>query len=162
MTHNDICPTVLRPLLSSSRANIPQAWILSRVHRRIALRFDMVLCYLYHQYCNWQYTHFNWVIRQGHISSLIPFLLQAARSRNARSAQTARAVQKSGPHYWEHLEKSHSFSEDEVLGIRIELLAWYRTHRRKLPWRGDPPPYGKVEVNILARHLYHASFCIPD
>jgi A/G-specific adenine glycosylase len=22
------------------------------------------------------------------------------------------------------------------------LLQWYRENRRKLPWRGDPPPYG--------------------
>ena len=35
----------------------------------------------------------------------------------------------------------HHFAPDEVLRFRAELLRWYDTHRRKLPWRGDPPPY---------------------
>ena len=34
--------------------------------------------------------------------------------------------------------------QEEVWAIRQALLAWYRAHRRKLPWRGDPPPYGTV------------------
>ena len=35
----------------------------------------------------------------------------------------------------------HQFAPDEVLRFRAELLRWYDAHRRKLPWRGDPPPY---------------------
>jgi len=35
----------------------------------------------------------------------------------------------------------HDFSPKEVSFIRRELLKWYDANRRKLPWRGDPPPY---------------------
>lgn len=28
-----------------------------------------------------------------------------------------------------------------VASLQEELLGWYRAHRRKLPWRGDAPPY---------------------
>lgn len=35
----------------------------------------------------------------------------------------------------------HDFDEDEAALIRQSLLTWYRANRRKLPWRGDPPPY---------------------
>jgi A/G-specific adenine glycosylase len=46
-------------------------------------------------------------------------------------------------HQWaEHNDDSfHDFSPEEAKAIRLALLPWYRTHRRKLPWRGDPPPY---------------------
>ena len=35
----------------------------------------------------------------------------------------------------------HDFTPDEVTFIRKSLLQWYDQNRRKLPWRGDPPPY---------------------
>lgn len=35
----------------------------------------------------------------------------------------------------------HKFSEEEAHAIREKLLMWYRQHRRKLPWRGDPSPW---------------------
>ena len=41
-----------------------------------------------------------------------------------------------------HTLAYHSFSDVEVDAIRSHLLAWYRANRRRLPWRGDPPPYG--------------------
>jgi len=34
-----------------------------------------------------------------------------------------------------------AFPEAERAELRRKLLAWYDAHRRKLPWRGDPPPY---------------------
>jgi A/G-specific adenine glycosylase len=35
----------------------------------------------------------------------------------------------------------HNFTEEEADGIRSALLEWYANNRRKLPWRGDPPPF---------------------
>ncbi len=35
----------------------------------------------------------------------------------------------------------HNFTEDEATQIRSALLEWYANNRRKLPWRGDPPPF---------------------
>ena len=35
----------------------------------------------------------------------------------------------------------HALTDDEAATIRNALLIWYRQHRRKLPWRGDPPPW---------------------
>lgn len=35
----------------------------------------------------------------------------------------------------------HNFTNDEAVAIRSALLEWYTSHRRKLPWRGDPPPF---------------------
>ncbi|CAI5747191.1 unnamed protein product [Peronospora destructor] len=40
-----------------------------------------------------------------------------------------------------HKAVRHDFQSPELLAIRTELLEWYDAHRRKLPWRGDPPPY---------------------
>lgn len=39
---------------------------------------------------------------------------------------------------------AHTFTDDEVVGVRRELLTWYHGHRRKLPWRGDGVPGGTV------------------
>lgn len=42
----------------------------------------------------------------------------------------------------EHSDASyHRFEEKEAALIRDALLKWYRENRRKLPWRGDSPPY---------------------
>ena len=35
----------------------------------------------------------------------------------------------------------HFFAPDEATQIRQSLLTWYDKNRRKLPWRGDPPPW---------------------
>jgi len=35
----------------------------------------------------------------------------------------------------------HHFDPQEAAEIRRALLDWYHENRRKLPWRGDPPPY---------------------
>ena len=35
----------------------------------------------------------------------------------------------------------HHFAPEEAALIRQALLDWYDQHRRKLPWRGDPPPW---------------------
>lgn len=40
-----------------------------------------------------------------------------------------------------HEAARHDFQSQELLATRTELLVWYDAHRRKLPWRGDPPPY---------------------
>ncbi|KAL4166960.1 hypothetical protein KRP22_012447 [Phytophthora ramorum] len=41
----------------------------------------------------------------------------------------------------QHEAARHDFLPPELLATRTELLVWYDVHRRKLPWRGDPPPY---------------------
>ncbi len=38
-------------------------------------------------------------------------------------------------------ESFHYFDKREAEEIRSTLLDWYRKNRRKLPWRGDAPPY---------------------
>lgn len=35
----------------------------------------------------------------------------------------------------------HDFEEEDAEQIRQSLLSWYYANRRKLPWRGDSPPY---------------------
>ncbi len=66
----------------------------------------------------------------------------------AEAAKSAlEETQKSAPasllHSWaEHTQDSfHDFSPEEARVIRRALLSWYEKNRRKLPWRGDPPPY---------------------
>jgi A/G-specific adenine glycosylase len=45
----------------------------------------------------------------------------------------------------------HNFSSTEAVEIREALLTWYVEHRRKLPWRGDPPPWqGSTAKKVLA------------
>ena len=39
----------------------------------------------------------------------------------------------------------HDFAEEEVQLIRKRLLEWYDNNRRKLPWRGDPPPFAQPQ-----------------
>ena len=38
-------------------------------------------------------------------------------------------------------ESFHNFTPEEATEIRSALLTWYRSNRRKLPWRGDPGPF---------------------
>lgn len=42
----------------------------------------------------------------------------------------------------------HDFSPEEAEKIRSSLLTWYHANRRKLPWRGDPPPYDGSTAGI--------------
>ena len=51
---------------------------------------------------------------------------------------------------WIHHSDSsyHHFSKTEAAEIRQALLTWYRANRRKLPWRGDPPPYDGSTAGI--------------
>jgi A/G-specific adenine glycosylase len=42
----------------------------------------------------------------------------------------------------------HYLAADEARQIRNQLQSWYRQHRRKLPWRGDPPPWQGSTVNF--------------
>ncbi|KAJ0408887.1 hypothetical protein ATCC90586_005924 [Pythium insidiosum] len=41
----------------------------------------------------------------------------------------------------DHEEQLHSADADRVRDVREQLVIWYDAKRRKLPWRGDPPPY---------------------
>ena len=43
--------------------------------------------------------------------------------------------------YLTHGPDYHTFQPDEVGALRQDLLAWYDVHRRRLPWRGDLPPF---------------------
>ena len=33
------------------------------------------------------------------------------------------------------------YAADDAKTLHGELMAWYGTHRRRLPWRGDAPPF---------------------
>lgn len=46
--------------------------------------------------------------------------------------------------YVDHTTTYHSFSEEELEAVANAIVKWYRIHRRKLPWRGDAPPYSKT------------------
>ncbi len=39
------------------------------------------------------------------------------------------------------------FSANEVATLHALLLPWFAAHRRRLPWRGDPPPYAGVPAD---------------
>ncbi|DBA00583.1 TPA: LOW QUALITY PROTEIN: hypothetical protein N0F65_007712 [Lagenidium giganteum] len=45
----------------------------------------------------------------------------------------------------------HDFGEREQQEVVDKLVAWYDTHRRKLPWRGDPPPYVSTATHTKQR-----------
>lgn len=51
-----------------------------------------------------------------------------------------------------HDNKFHSFSEEELSEIANGIVKWYQKNRRKLPWRGDQPPYSKTtEVKVSSK-----------
>ena len=51
--------------------------------------------------------------------------------------------------WMDHDEASfHHFSPETAEAIRSALLNWYTGNRRKLPWRGDPPPYDGSTAGI--------------
>lgn len=41
----------------------------------------------------------------------------------------------------QHDASKHNFYPEKLSFIQMKLLEWYDAHRRKLPWRGDLPPY---------------------
>lgn len=45
-------------------------------------------------------------------------------------------------------ESFHDFTTEEASLIRSLLLKWYRSNRRKLPWRGDKGPYNGSTAGI--------------
>jgi hypothetical protein len=49
----------------------------------------------------------------------------------------------------------HNFSRQEATEIRSALLRWYTEHRRKLPWRGDPPPFDGSTSGINTKNGNH-------
>ncbi len=54
--------------------------------------------------------------------------------------------------YMNHADSFHSFSDGELEAITKGIEAWYKANRRKLPWRGDQPPYSKTaEVKTTAK-----------
>ncbi|RLN72891.1 hypothetical protein BBJ28_00017834, partial [Nothophytophthora sp. Chile5] len=59
----------------------------------------------------------------------------------ASVATTDAAVEPAVALVMQHEAARHDFPPDELLATRTALLVWYDAHRRKLPWRGDPPPY---------------------
>lgn len=42
------------------------------------------------------------------------------------------------------LHPYHQLQATEIDGFRQALLGWFSLYRRKLPWRGDPPPYSSA------------------
>lgn len=48
-------------------------------------------------------------------------------------------------------ETYHYFAPDEAAQIRSALLDWYRANRRRLPWRGDKPPYDGSTAGIASK-----------
>ena len=45
----------------------------------------------------------------------------------------------------------HTFDPETAATIQQSLLSWYYENRRKLPWRGDPPPYNGSTTGIQSR-----------
>eukprot|EP00611_Tribonema_gayanum_P031575 TRINITY_DN915_c0_g1_i2.p1 TRINITY_DN915_c0_g1~~TRINITY_DN915_c0_g1_i2.p1 ORF type:complete len:271 (+),score=81.74 TRINITY_DN915_c0_g1_i2:32-814(+) len=44
-----------------------------------------------------------------------------------------------------HGNDFHEFSEAETGFVRSALLQWYDVNRKRLPWRGDPPPWSSAK-----------------
>uniref|UniRef100_A0AAV1UW19 Adenine DNA glycosylase n=1 Tax=Peronospora matthiolae TaxID=2874970 RepID=A0AAV1UW19_9STRA len=71
-----------------------------------------------------------------------------------------------------HEVSRHDFQSLELQTVRAELLQWYDVHRRKLPWRGDLPPYlttsvhsneekKKTRSTAVKKSGVHAFFKVP-
>jgi len=52
-----------------------------------------------------------------------------------------------------HTSEYHEFSSTELVRFRADLLKWYAIHNRKLPWRGDSPPFGASKQTRARRAL---------
>ena len=65
-----------------------------------------------------------------------------------------------------HDDGHHRFSDSEIAGVRESLVEWYRVHRRRLPWRGDPPPYaaggGKAITAASSSSASASSYAAPS
>lgn len=46
--------------------------------------------------------------------------------------------------YENHPDEFHAFSKEDLGAVVDGIVKWYQTNRRKLPWRGDQPPYSKT------------------
>jgi A/G-specific adenine glycosylase len=67
------------------------------------------------------------------------------------SAQSPRVFDESSLLWqWaEHGDVSfHHLQPEKAAEIRLALLNWYRSNRRKLPWRGDAPPYNGSTAQV--------------
>ena len=51
----------------------------------------------------------------------------------------------------------HYLSDEEAKQIRSHLLKWYRQNRRKLPWRGDPPPWNGSTAAVKKKNAKDSS-----
>ena len=47
-----------------------------------------------------------------------------------------------------HTKAYHKYTKQELDSIQTKLTEWYNKNRRKLPWRGDKPPYGNDSLSI--------------
>lgn len=55
-------------------------------------------------------------------------------------------------------EGEETFTTEELTLIHNNLLEWFDIHRRKLPWRGDDPPYGNnSNTNFLPMDTNNSS-----
>lgn len=69
-----------------------------------------------------------------------------AQSGNIETRETSSSDTSLVKQWIAHEDESfHDLSVEDASMIREALLGWYRVHRRKLPWRGDPPPYSNDE-----------------
>ncbi|KAG7343417.1 A/G-specific DNA-adenine glycosylase [Nitzschia inconspicua] len=89
----------------------------------------------------------NYIVNDAHEENLSP-LINIPIKRKARSTESYRGVtgndeESSLLQQWMQHSHSdyHNFTIQEAREIRSALLQWYQANRRKLPWRGDPPPF---------------------
>jgi A/G-specific adenine glycosylase len=55
-------------------------------------------------------------------------------------------------HWLMHTDASyHDFDPHVAMEIQHTLVTWYRQYRRKLPWRGDPPPWDGSTADSATR-----------
>jgi A/G-specific adenine glycosylase len=81
---------------------------------------------------------------------------------SASSTTTTQIESKSGPEtslldaFLNHTDVSfHYFTPQEANQIQSKLLDWYATNRRKLPWRGDPPPWNGSTSSTTTHSTRH-------
>ncbi|CAN0438824.1 unnamed protein product [Ectocarpus sp. 12 AP-2014] len=53
----------------------------------------------------------------------------------------------------------HAFTAEEVTMVRQGLLSWYDENRRRLPWRGDPPPWTRTSTPAASAAPGAATSC---
>ena len=56
-----------------------------------------------------------------------------------------------------HARAYHRFQPHELGACRSALLAWYTANRRRLPWRGDAPPFGRAALQHPAEPAARAA-----